>query len=481
MAKKIITAVTGLALAAGITVTSTTTAAAADYTVKEGDSLWKISKEQLGKGTRYKEIFEANKDTIKDPRLIHVGQTLNIPGKNVVADSGIEDVSVAPAEITSGTESINSAEGTAVTDDASIEGTVESTDAPVAITPYTSFAGKWVGMGYYVDGVPSYEAGLPDMNGGLRKLPSQLKIEEDGSFYITQLIDIAGNLTETADGFVHTSPQGLYDLNIKYDSGSDTIRLSGTIRGKDTDVIYMREPEIPGIASKVIGKWVCVEGSNLLEDSLKPQDYHIEFHNLKKVQIEFLPDFKAKVTYNPDIVYETNYMVEGNYIRIPFVKDQNIRLYIAVNPQGELTGLRLTSNLDKIGNTDGALFQRVVEKTNSPLDDFIIGEWKDTYCFDGMYVVNSKSMDKYIMESKEGFTPDDFYEDAVFCADGTGYTIKNSGATDSFAYQINGDKVSLVFENGGVREMYYSKDTGCLYTSDREDPFPRTYIMEKIS
>lgn len=476
MAKKIITAVTGLALAAGITVTSTTSAAAADYTVKEGDCLWKISKEQLGKGTRYKEIFEVNKDTIKDPRLIRVGQTLRIPGKNDVADSGIEGTSVAP-----GTGSINSAEITEASSDASIDKTTENTDAPAVITPYSSFAGKWVGMGYYVDGVPSYEAGLPDMQGGLQSLPSKLKIEEDGSFSISQLIDIAGHLTETAEGFVHTSPQGLYNLNFKYDSGSDTIRLSGTIRGKNTDVIYMREPEIPGIASKVIGKWVCVEGSNLLEDSLKAQDYHIEFHNLKKVQIEFLPDFKAKVTYNPDIVFETNYMVEGNYIRIPFVKDQNIRLYIAVNPQGELTGLRLTSNLDEKGNTDGALFQRVVEKSETPLEDFIIGEWKDTYCFDGMYVVNSKSMDKYIMESTEDFIPDDFYGDVVFCADGTGYTIKTSGATDSFVYQINGDKVSLVFENGGTREMNYSKDTGCLYISDSEDPFPRTYIMEKVS
>lgn len=46
------------------------------YTVKRGDSLWKISKKYLGKGNRYREIQSANglKST-----LIHAGQKLKIP------------------------------------------------------------------------------------------------------------------------------------------------------------------------------------------------------------------------------------------------------------------------------------------------------------------------------------------------------------------------------------------------------------------
>lgn len=49
------------------------------YTVQPGDSLSKIAKEQLGDASRWKEIFEANKETIKDPNLIRVGQEITLP------------------------------------------------------------------------------------------------------------------------------------------------------------------------------------------------------------------------------------------------------------------------------------------------------------------------------------------------------------------------------------------------------------------
>ena len=54
--------------------------AAADYTVQKGDSLWKIAQEKLGSGLRWNEIYEANRDSIRDPDLIYVGQELQIPG-----------------------------------------------------------------------------------------------------------------------------------------------------------------------------------------------------------------------------------------------------------------------------------------------------------------------------------------------------------------------------------------------------------------
>ena len=49
------------------------------YMVKSGDSLSKIAKELLGDASRWPEIYEANKDKIKDPNLIRVGQELTIP------------------------------------------------------------------------------------------------------------------------------------------------------------------------------------------------------------------------------------------------------------------------------------------------------------------------------------------------------------------------------------------------------------------
>jgi len=49
------------------------------YTVKKGDCLWNIAKEFYGNGSKYTKIYEANKDKIKNPNLIYVGQVLTIP------------------------------------------------------------------------------------------------------------------------------------------------------------------------------------------------------------------------------------------------------------------------------------------------------------------------------------------------------------------------------------------------------------------
>ena len=49
------------------------------YTVVKGDSLSKIAKHEYGNANDWRKIFEANRDIIKDPDLIHPGQTLKIP------------------------------------------------------------------------------------------------------------------------------------------------------------------------------------------------------------------------------------------------------------------------------------------------------------------------------------------------------------------------------------------------------------------
>lgn len=64
-----------------------------NYTVKPGDNLWDISEEVLGKGSRWGELYQANQDLIgANPRLIHPGQTLNIPS----ADPASAGVAAAP-------------------------------------------------------------------------------------------------------------------------------------------------------------------------------------------------------------------------------------------------------------------------------------------------------------------------------------------------------------------------------------------------
>ena len=49
------------------------------YTVRGGDSLWKISEEMYGDGNQWNRIYEANRDQIKDPDMIQPGWVLNIP------------------------------------------------------------------------------------------------------------------------------------------------------------------------------------------------------------------------------------------------------------------------------------------------------------------------------------------------------------------------------------------------------------------
>ncbi|TBR14997.1 LysM peptidoglycan-binding domain-containing protein [bacterium] len=50
-----------------------------EYTVEKGDTLWKIAEKELGKGYRWKYIYELNKDKIKDPNRLKAGTKITIP------------------------------------------------------------------------------------------------------------------------------------------------------------------------------------------------------------------------------------------------------------------------------------------------------------------------------------------------------------------------------------------------------------------
>lgn len=49
------------------------------HTVEKGDTLWAVSEKTLGDGSRYNEIFEANRPMLTHPDKIYPGQVLRIP------------------------------------------------------------------------------------------------------------------------------------------------------------------------------------------------------------------------------------------------------------------------------------------------------------------------------------------------------------------------------------------------------------------
>ena len=72
-------AVTGQGGAQAITQGATQGQQNQSYTVKAGDTLSKISRQFYGDANEYMRIFYANRDKLKDPDRIQVGQQLVIP------------------------------------------------------------------------------------------------------------------------------------------------------------------------------------------------------------------------------------------------------------------------------------------------------------------------------------------------------------------------------------------------------------------
>jgi len=58
---------------------ATSTSGPRVHIVKDGESLWKIAKQELGSGARWNEIYTANRDVLASPEALHTGQKLRVP------------------------------------------------------------------------------------------------------------------------------------------------------------------------------------------------------------------------------------------------------------------------------------------------------------------------------------------------------------------------------------------------------------------
>ena len=63
------------------------------YTIEKGDTLSAVSKRFYGKAKFWRQIYEANRDTIEDPDRIFRGQTIKLPAIDGDGDGDLDDPS----------------------------------------------------------------------------------------------------------------------------------------------------------------------------------------------------------------------------------------------------------------------------------------------------------------------------------------------------------------------------------------------------
>ena len=61
------------------------------YTVEKGDTLSHIAKAHYGKASKWRAIFDANRDLLDDPDKIQPGQVLTLPAIDLDGDGDLDD------------------------------------------------------------------------------------------------------------------------------------------------------------------------------------------------------------------------------------------------------------------------------------------------------------------------------------------------------------------------------------------------------
>lgn len=221
-----------LALALILCAAMSVTAFAADYTVVKGDSLWKIAQKQLGSGRRWSEIYEANRNTVKNPSQIQVGQVLQIPGSTAAPAQPTYRAQPTTSTRSLGDGSVTVydygdlklhaiATGDALGDEAFI---VEGAEALVGIE------------------LPSFTAGLDAWKGYIASLGKPMNDiflcdHPAGASYITgmKVYGTQGAKDSVAGGSTHATTQGLYEtFGDDFHGGPDQAQINTVVSGTVT-------------------------------------------------------------------------------------------------------------------------------------------------------------------------------------------------------------------------------------------------------
>ena len=97
MKRKMVKKMAVLSAALVFALSGTTICAQGTYTTKPGDNLSKIAQEMYGDSLKWRTIYEANQNQIKDPNVIFSNQILTIPGLEAEAPAPVAEVPAAPA------------------------------------------------------------------------------------------------------------------------------------------------------------------------------------------------------------------------------------------------------------------------------------------------------------------------------------------------------------------------------------------------
>lgn len=218
-------------LALTLCLSMTATAFAADYTVKKGDSLWKIASQQLGSGYKWKDIYEANKSTIKNPNMIYVGQKLNIPDGSTQPDQSGQQIAAQPTvtEKALSSGSVTVYDYGAVKLHAYISGDTLG-DAAYIVESANTLVG--IELPSFTDGLSTWKSYVSSLGKSMNDI--FLCDHVTGASYITgmKVYGTQGAKDSVASGSTYATTQGLYEtFGDDFHGGPDQAQINTVVSG----------------------------------------------------------------------------------------------------------------------------------------------------------------------------------------------------------------------------------------------------------